>query len=199
MTGGVDSGNYVLAQSTATTTADIGVVVAESLAGTWSLLPIMPQQLTPTILPAALAPWVTTPAASQLDLTLPTGFIGRTATTAAYDAVNGADADAQITVTLIQPSTSQSPGTISVSVPEEMVMSGRGFNIPLPDSLLQAAAAGKLQITQKDGKRLPSWLRYDRGNQLSSGAIQAGALPIELLVRIGLQRWTLLIYERASR
>ncbi len=231
MTGGADSGNYVLARNSTTTTADIEVVVSESLAATWSLLPIVPQQLTPTILPAALAPSVTTPAVSQLDLTLPTGFIGGTASAAAYGKdeystanANGAGAgsdaggptgvmssatapsdgatngaDGQITVALIQPSTSQSPGTISVSVPEEMVASGKGFSFPLPDSLVEAAAGGKLQITLKDGKRLPSWLRYDLGTKkLSAGAIQAGTMPIELLVRSSSQRWTLLISERAS-
>ena len=80
-----------------------------------------------------------------------------------------------------------------------MVASGKGFSFPLPDSLVEAAAGGKLQITLKDGKRLPSWLRYDLGTKkLSAGAIQAGTMPIELLVRSSSQRWTLLISERAS-
>jgi hypothetical protein len=205
--GGADRGDYVLADNSTTTTADIDVVVSEALAGTWSLVPVMPDRLTPTMLPAALAPSVTTPAISQLDLTLPTGFIGGTATAAATGqvtngatpAANVAANDGQVTVVLVQAWTSQSPGIVSVSVPEEMVTAGRGFSFALPASLVEAAGGGKLQITQQNGKRLPSWLRYEpTSNRISAGAVQAGALPIELLVRSSTQRWILSISEHVG-
>ena len=51
-----------------------------------------------------------------------------------------------------------------------------------------------------NAKRLPSWLRYVAGTKtFVVTAMPGGALPIEMLVRIGAQRWTVLIIERTSR
>jgi len=185
----------------------VEVVVSDALAGTWSLVPVMPERLTPTMLPAALAPSVTTPAASQLDLTLPAGFMGSMATAApagqvtdgATPVANVAADDGQVTVALVQAWTSQSPGVVSVSVPQDMITSGRGFSFALPASLVEAAGGEKLRVTQRNGGRLPSWLLHERGsNRISAKTVEAGALPIELLVRSNTQRWVLSISERAG-
>lgn len=324
--GGADSGNYVLANGSTTTTADINVTVSESLAGTWPLAPVVPEQVTPTILPVALAPSITTPAASTLDLAMPSGFggtaviallgngssgtngggntpgtdaggsanvsgggaipvgstpngiagadggaggstagnvIGSAAVigggaaasgtaviaslgngssgTSAGGNASGTDAggsanvsgdgtslsgttssgadvsgggtstngssnasvtggDSRINVAMVRPATLQLPGIVSVSVPEQMVSSGKGFNFPLPAEVVEAAADYKLHITQKSGKRLPSWLRYSSANKaFSAQVVPSGALPIELLVSSGAQHWTLTITERSSR
>jgi filamentous hemagglutinin family protein len=201
ISGGADRGNYILGDNNTSATADIDVVVSQALAGTWVLVPVIPEQLSPTLLPAALAPSVTTPAISQLDLTLPAGFGGGVPTInqAAAGMAAAADiaADAgQVTVELVQPWTSQSPGMVSVSVPAEMVTSGKSFSFALPESLVDAARGAKLQITQRDGKRLPSWLRYERSsNRMSASAAPASSLPLELLTRSATRSWILTISE----
>jgi hypothetical protein len=87
---------------------------------------------------------------------------------------------------------------VSVSVPEEMVTSGKAVSFPMPTEVLQVAGDHKLKITQS-GKSL-SWLKYAPATKtFSANAVPAGALPTELLVSSGASRWTLSITERASR
>jgi hypothetical protein len=116
----------------------------------------------------------------------------------ASGSVGGSDADVdQISVALVRPAESDAPGMVSVSVPEEMVTSGKAFSFPLPSGVVEAAAGRKLQVATLDGKRLPSWLRYSPSSKsFSANLVPAGGLPIKLLVTSGVLRWTLQIAER---
>jgi hypothetical protein len=118
----------------------------------------------------------------------------------ASSSVGGSDADVnQISVALVRPAESDAPGMVSVSVPEEMVTSGKAFSFPLPSGVVEAAAGRKLQVATLDGKRLPSWLRYSPSSKsFSANLVPAGGLPIKLLVTSGVQRWTLQIAERTG-
>jgi hypothetical protein len=191
ISGGADAGNYVVADNSTTAMADIDVVVSAALASTWSLVPVMPQQLSPTMLPAAMALSVTTPAISPLDASLPSAFMGGSA----------GKGDAQVIVTLAQPWTALGgPGIVSVSVPEELLIAGRGFRFQLPAALIASAGDDNLQISESGGNRAPSWLRCNRQTgQCLVQTMPAEVLPIELRVRSGEQRWTLSISEKVKR
>jgi hypothetical protein len=66
----------------------------------------------------------------------------------------------------------------------------------LPPELRDAAASGTVRITFR-GKRLPSWLRYSKAKRtLTATAVPRGALPMELLIRIGDRSWTMSIGAR---
>jgi hypothetical protein len=105
-----------------------------------------------------------------------------------------ADANTAVTVALVRPQTEQLPGLITVSVPQDMIASGRGFSFPLPSPLQESAATNKVQVTLTNGRRLPAWLRYMQSTRtfVATGA-PAGALPTTVLMRIGKQRWTVQI------
>jgi hypothetical protein len=214
ITGGADSGNYVLVNGSTTTAANIDADAAAAVvipfADTWSLEPQVPQPLTPTMLPDALAPSVAEPAASTLDLALPSGFGGTVRSagnappgnTPSVANIGGTAAqdDAQITVAMVRPATTELAGTVSVSVPEEMVLSGKGFSFPLPAEVVDAAAGENLQITQQNGAPLPSWLQCGPvNNRCSANGVPSGALPMQLLVSTGTQHWTLMLSERKGR
>jgi hypothetical protein len=83
---------------------------------------------------------------------------------------------------------------IAVLVPAELAAPGTGFSFKLPPEVAESAESGTVRVSRADGRKLPAWLRYLPHNQaLAVSAAPAGALPIEVLVRIGGQRWTLLI------
>jgi hypothetical protein len=70
----------------------------------------------------------------------------------------------------------------------------------LPEELVAAAAAGRVRATLMNGGPLPSWLRYVRGSKtFLVSAMPAGALPMDVLVRIGAQSWTVRITVRTIR
>jgi hypothetical protein len=80
-----------------------------------------------------------------------------------------------------------------------MVSSGQSFSFPLPTVLADAAISDEVHATRKNGKRLPSWLRYVPGTKsFTVTAMPAGGLPLELSVRIGAQQWIVVIAERAN-
>jgi hypothetical protein len=167
--GGAAAGDYVLAETTATTTGDIvldsAYTDALAMQGAWALPPALPQS-------SAFAD--TQPPASVL--------------------APEADANTAVTVALVRPQTEQLPGLITVSVPQDMIASGRGFSFPLPAPVQESAATNKVQVTLTNGRRLPAWLRYMQSTRtfVVTGA-PAGALPITVLMRIGEQRWTVQI------
>jgi hypothetical protein len=102
-----------------------------------------------------------------------------------------------VTVSLVRPATAQQPGMVSVSVPEEIVSSGKGFGFALPATVVGDAAAGDVQVTLMNGGRLPSWLRYLPATKtFAATSVPAGALPLQVLVRIGAKNWTVLISQR---
>jgi hypothetical protein len=197
---GADAGNYSVDASMITTGDITGVArpnIPGAIADAASLPPAMPPQLTPS---------VPTPPSAVLDLTLPIDFggagrggganSGTTGTAVASDAAS----DGHINVSLVQPATAKVPGIVSVSVPEQMVSSGKGFSFPLPEELAAAAAAGRVRVTLMNGERLPSWLRYVRGAKtFVASAMPAGALPMDVWVRIGAQSWTVRITVRTIR
>jgi hypothetical protein len=79
-----------------------------------------------------------------------------------------------------------------------MISLGEQITIPLPGDLV--GAAGEVRITLTNGKRLPAWLKYVATKRaFVITAMPAGALPIDVLIRIGTQRWTMLISEHANR
>jgi hypothetical protein len=243
--GGIDMGNYMLANTTATTpgniTLDSAYTNAEITAGTIALTPALPGQLTPS---------VPVPAASVLNLEFPIGSGGGTSGTDGSAAIipslggtasgtdagsntsgtgnggsaavsgdtasngtstnsasgtngsgaaSGADTISQVIVTLVRPATAQLPGAVSVLVPEVIVSGGSGFSFPLPKALIEAAGGGKLQVTLKNGKRLPSWLRYASGTKMFiATAVPASALPIGVLLRTGAKSWLMVVTEKSS-
>jgi hypothetical protein len=108
----------------------------------------------------------------------------------------GAATDDHITVSVVRLATTQLAGMVSVLVPEATVTSGNGFTFPLPHPAAEAAAAGDTSVTLMNGKRLPGWLQYMPTTQtFVVTAAPAGALPVEVLVRVGTQHWRVLITE----
>jgi hypothetical protein len=64
----------------------------------------------------------------------------------------------------------------------------------------QAAASAPVYVTLADGGPLPSWIRYVPLEKLFvASTAPAGALPLELQVRIGARSWTVLISERRRK
>jgi hypothetical protein len=101
---------------------------------------------------------------------------------------------------MVRSATTQRAGTVSVSVPEEMVSSGQPVSFSLPTEVVEAAGGGKLKVTQRYGKSLASWLKYSPDTKtFSAQVVPAGALPTELLVSSSAYRWILPITVRARR
>jgi hypothetical protein len=240
--GGADRANYVLQDASLTTTGTITGDVTGGAAGIASLPPAVPPTLTPA---------VAVPAASTLNLTLPStfgGFSGSanaatssgggaaisatsgslatnsagmsgsftnaatqgtanagSADTSTVGAANTARADSTpaVTVSLVQSATAELRGIVSVSVPQEFVTSGAGFSFALSSAVVDAAAnaggADAVRVTRMNGKRLPVWLHYIAAtHSFTVNAMPTGALPIEVLVRVGKQSWKMVISERGA-
>jgi hypothetical protein len=108
--------------------------------------------------------------------------------------------DAEITVTMRRSATKQRAGMVSVSVPEEIVSRGKTVRFPLPKEIAEVADDHELQVTQKNGNRLSSWLTYTPATKtFSANGVPVGALPTEFLLRSGTYGWTMTITERAKR
>jgi hypothetical protein len=133
------------------------------------------------------------------------GTNGSSAVTGASDSSSSGaapvgDTSGQIIVSLVRPATLQLPGAVSVLVPEAIVSGGSGFSFPLPKALVEATGSGKLQVSLKNGKRLPSWLRYASGTKtFIATAVPANALPIGVVLRMGGQSWSMVVTEKSSR
>jgi hypothetical protein len=101
------------------------------------------------------------------------------------------------------PALAPAPGlasTVSVSVPGEMVLSGKGFSFALPAEVVDAAAGENVQFAQLNGAPLPTWLECGSANKRCSvKGMPPGALPMQLLVSTRTQHWTLVISKRTSR
>ena len=84
-------------------------------------------------------------------------------------------------------------GSIAVRVPD-VLPSGSAFSFPLPDALMEAAKDHEVSVTLKNGRPLPSWLRYAPASRtfFASGT-STDELPIQVLVRIGEQSWIVTI------
>jgi hypothetical protein len=111
-----------------------------------------------------------------------------------------ADAGGNIAVSVVRAASAQDVGIVSVSVPKAMVSSGEGFSFPLPAEMAEVEAGGEVGVTLVNGERLPSWLRYVPATRtFVATAAPAGALPTQVVVRIGSRRWTVVIAERTGR
>jgi hypothetical protein len=127
------------------------------------------------------------------------------ADTSTVGAANTARADSTpaVTVSLVQSATAELRGIVSVSVPQEFVTSGAGFSFALSSAVVDAAAnaggADAVRVTRMNGKRLPVWLHYIAAtHSFTVNAMPTGALPIEVLVRVGKQSWKMVISERGA-
>ncbi len=92
-------------------------------------------------------------------------------------------------------------GTILVEVPAEMVRVGSAFSFPLPKELaeLAAATAQTPQVTLADGRPLPTWLRYrPKMKQFVATNVPGGALPIQVLLKIGATRTVMFVRVRGQ-
>jgi hypothetical protein len=108
--------------------------------------------------------------------------------------------DDEITLTMLRSATKQRAGMVSVSVPEEIVSRGKSVRFPLPKEIAEVAGNDELQVTQKNGKSLSSWLTYTRATKtFSANGVPVGALPSEFLLSSGAYSWTMNITERAKR
>jgi hypothetical protein len=186
---GADAGNYVLANLTAAATADVfgGPSAPPEPApstGTASLAPILPQPQTDAF-PAEQSP--------VFDATPPAGFGSAPITGSA--AGNAGAASGSVIVSLVRSSSRGTPGVVSVLVPQETAMSGRGFAFQLP----RAIPRGAIELTLTDGSPLPTWLRYVPASAMFvATSPRAGAFPLELRVRVGGREWTVLISTQAT-
>ncbi len=96
-----------------------------------------------------------------------------------------------------QPAEGQS-GTVSVSVPKDMAAANSSFSFPLPAQIANVElSGGAIIVTQVNNQPLPSWLKFDpRTNVFTAVMIPEGALPLQLLARVGTSVITIEITER---
>jgi len=88
---------------------------------------------------------------------------------------------------------------VTVSVPEEMVLSRQTVSFPMPAEVVEVAGGDQLKVTQKNGKSLSSWLKYAPATKtFSAKVVPAAALPTKFLVSSGVYRWTVSVTERAG-
>jgi hypothetical protein len=109
------------------------------------------------------------------------------------------DTDDEIIVALVRRAAADLPGSISVSVPEKIVSSGKPFSFPIPAEVVEAAGGDRLTARGMDGKRLPTWLKYSsESNTFSANSVPSGAMPMEVLVSTNSRRWTMGLTERSG-
>jgi len=179
-------------------------------ADTWLLPPILPQQLMLGV--------PTTPPATLLDSRLPLGFgngtgsagstggAGGTSGTSGAGGTGGAGsrpasaADSNVDISMLELATARLPGTVLISVARQVVLSGEGFSFTLPPALDDPPVDDDdVRVTLTNGAPLPTWLRYSRATRsFKATAPPAGALPLDVQVRVGSRRWTVRITERMT-
>ena len=212
ISGGADRGNYVL-QSDRASGSGIVRSLGEGAGSTETAA------LPPVVAPTVQAPQVPRPA-ELLDPTLPGGFAGLTsrpglalgvdkafgmaagsgpvdAATVPLAAGTGNERTDSLSVTLVRDPAGRAAGHVAVLVPKSMLEAGKGFGFPLPAEMAAMPGADQATITLLDGQPLPTWLSYQAAaKNFGVTSVPAGALPLQALVRIGGQRWTVVISER---
>ena len=105
-----------------------------------------------------------------------------------------------ISVELVQSSTVQQDGIISVLVSKEMATAGAGFSFQLPAQVTANAPPHALvQVMLLNGDPLPAWLRFiPETNSFIAAAVPDGAFPIQVIVTIGGRSSTIVISERTD-
>jgi hypothetical protein len=102
-----------------------------------------------------------------------------------------------LSVTLVRDPEGRSAGLVSVLVPKSLLESGKSFGFPMPAELAALPGFDKAQLSMADGSPMPKWLAYNAAaRSFSVSAVPAGALPVQLAVRIAGQRWALTLSER---
>ncbi len=123
----------------------------------------------------------TTAAPAMLDLALPLDFGAD---------VGGRTVDAGVTMSLVRPATSEFYGLVQVLVP----LTAQGFTFAMSATVIQGAAPADLRVTLANGGPLPPWLRYVPARYpFAATNPPSNALPVDVLVRNGQQRWTITI------
>jgi hypothetical protein len=108
--------------------------------------------------------------------------------------VKGGAAVDSVTVSLVGAPLGNNPGTVAVQVPHRVVAAGKGFSFSLPSAMFDGS---KVTVTRANGQPLPAWLEYKpTTHTLTAKSPPANALPIELLVKVGEKRWTVLVSEQ---
>jgi len=212
--GGADAGNYVLGNSTATTSADISgtapqppTLPAASHTDEWSLPPSLPQPL-PLAAPARPA--------ELLRVSLPADFGGASAAASgaagqSMSAVQGGAAGGKwgsasvstppgvgdrIDVAVMAHPKGSLRGLVTVSIPENLVEKGAELRFVLPAEVADAAEGAAVKVSDMQGGKLPSWLRYlPRTRTFVAAGMPRDALPFRVLVRMGRQSWVVLLTE----
>ena len=207
--GGAKAGDYVLGNTTATTTGDItgseppppppppAPVSSTAYTGVWSQPPAIPQPLPPA-----------TPArpANLLQVSLPIGFggVGESAAAAEDDGnVRGNPSQpadgASIAVSLVTPAMPPHWGLITVSLPEALVGGKAEVRFALPVQVRKAVGSDRVKVTVADGGALPLWLRYLPETQtFVAKRVPSGALPLKILVQAGARSWVVLVNDSQS-
>jgi hypothetical protein len=105
-----------------------------------------------------------------------------------------------VSVSLDQPPTAGQPGVVSVAVPADLIASGKTVSFALPDALAQAAVGKEVRVSLKNGEALPTWLQYVPDTKsFSISSMASGALPVEVLVKIGDDEWIIVITAKADK
>jgi hypothetical protein len=166
--GGTDAGNYLLADTTATTTASI--LARPPVLVTPFNLPLLP--VPPGIVPPVLDFGNDILVAGAPSAVVPGGISPATAR----------DLDVRV---LREPSALRG-GDYQLYVPRELA--GRSFAFTLPITLRAAirAAAGTVRVQRADGRPMPDWLQYDaQAMRFTATAVPANGLPVLLYINLG--------------
>jgi len=169
ITGGADSGNYLLASDGASTTADITGPLAAGASTTWTLPPVLPRPL-PAITPA-------TPIA-LLDVTLPASF--------GFGLVERVENGRPAIVSVELPGQIVAPGMpFSFPLPAELSQAAGAAPVQVTLSNGEALPSWLRYVPVE--------------KSFVANSTPAGGLPLEVLVRIGERSWTVLISERKKK
>jgi filamentous hemagglutinin family protein len=205
--GGADRGNYVLASNTVTTSGAITGDATNGAADRAALPPVPPLAAARTPVAVPTAP------PAIMDLTMPAHLVIFSKPEISAD--DAAASNDGVTVSMVQPAPTSNAGslagpaplgargqlvaTVSVFVPEDLASSGAPFSFALPDELFAVAPEAEVIVTRMNRKNLPSWLRFVQYNRsFKAKAIPKGALPIDVLVTVGQQRFKVKITDRPN-
>jgi hypothetical protein len=101
-------------------------------------------------------------------------------------------------VSAVRTSTQQQGGLVTVKVPMDMIADGEPFSFRLPAEVADAPTAA-VRVSLTSGLALPAWLRYDAGSgTFAASGVSAKLLPIDVLVSVGQQRWTVTIAAKSA-
>src|SRR6185437_1199842 len=87
-------------------------------------------------------------------------------------------------------------GLVTVSIPENLVEKGAELRFVLPAEVADAAEGAAVKVSDMQGGKLPSWLRYlPRTRTFVAAGMPRDALPFRVLVRMGRPSWVVLLTE----